>query len=144
MSPLDPLDEALLDLLEADARLPVTGLARRLRVARSTVQQRLARLERDGEIAAYTIRRGRPPAPGVRAHVQIVVEPRHNGEAVRRLSAMDEVRTLHAVSGAADLVALVQGANADDLDAVLDRIGAVPGVARTTTSVVLSTKVDRA
>ena len=41
-------DTKLLDLLRANAREPTASLARKLGLARSTVQERLARLEREG------------------------------------------------------------------------------------------------
>ena len=41
-------DTKLLDLLRANAREPTASLARKLGLARSTVQERIARLEREG------------------------------------------------------------------------------------------------
>jgi DNA-binding Lrp family transcriptional regulator len=58
MATLDPTDRRLLALLQADAREPVSSLARKLDLARSTVQERIARLERTHVIAGYTIRTG--------------------------------------------------------------------------------------
>ena len=49
-------DEALLRLLQENARLSTAELARRLGVARSTVQGRLERLERSGVIRGYGVR----------------------------------------------------------------------------------------
>ena len=41
-------DAKLVALLRANAREPTASLARKLGLARSTVQERIARLERDG------------------------------------------------------------------------------------------------
>jgi DNA-binding Lrp family transcriptional regulator len=143
---LDETDRRLLELLAEDARLPLTGLARRLGIARSTVQVRLARLEARGVIAGYTVRLG--PAHhdddrGVEALVSLVVDARQVDRVVGELEACREVRSLHAVSGAVDLVALVRCPTPVDLDRLLDRIGATPGVERTNSSVVLATRIDR-
>lgn len=142
---LDDLDKRILGLLAEDSRTPLTGLARRLGVARSTVQVRLARLEASGAIAGYTIRLGTDhrPGGGVEALVSIVVEPRLADAVVADLVTVDEVRRLHAVSGPVDLVALVRGETPADLDRCIDRIGALPGVERTNSSIVLSTRIDR-
>ena len=51
-------DEALISLLRVNARLPVSELARRLGVSRTTVQDRLKRLENNGIIAGYSVRLG--------------------------------------------------------------------------------------
>jgi len=53
---VDDIDRQLLGLLRDDARTSVATLARKLRVARGTVQNRLARLESDGTIVGYTVR----------------------------------------------------------------------------------------
>jgi len=49
-------DERLVALLRANAREPTASLARKLGLARSTVQERIARLERQGTIKGYTVR----------------------------------------------------------------------------------------
>ena len=48
-------DTKLIDLFRANAREPTASLARKLGLARSTVQERLARLEREGIIKGYTV-----------------------------------------------------------------------------------------
>src|SRR5512136_2538935 len=53
---MDDLDRQLIALLRGNARLPVATLAKTLKVARGTVQNRIAKLERDGMIAGYTVR----------------------------------------------------------------------------------------
>ena len=49
---MDELDRNILTLLGADARMSVATLARRLKVARSTIQARLERLETSGIIGS--------------------------------------------------------------------------------------------
>jgi len=140
---LDERDRELLALLAEDARMPLTGLARRLGVARSTVQQRLARLEADGVIAGYSVRLGPSARIGVRAHVSLVVAAREAEAIVAMLSSWDEVRAVYTVSGQHDLVVLVRSATPDDLDALIDRIAAIDGVERTISAVILATKLER-
>ncbi len=62
---------------------------------------------------------------------------------VTALRAMPELRVLHSVSGAFDLIAIVAVPAVGDMDVLTDRIGAIDGVARTTSSIVLSTKFER-
>ncbi|MDE1938726.1 MAG: Lrp/AsnC ligand binding domain-containing protein, partial [Alphaproteobacteria bacterium] len=47
------------------------------------------------------------------------------------------------VSGASDLIATVEAESPARLDAALDRIGKIHGVARTVSSIVLSEKFSR-
>jgi DNA-binding Lrp family transcriptional regulator len=53
---MDNTDRQLIALLRDNARTPVMTLAKKLKVARATVQNRLARLEEQGIIMGYTIR----------------------------------------------------------------------------------------
>ncbi|CPP49729.1 regulatory protein [Bordetella pertussis] len=70
---LDALDRRLLALLRADARLPTATLARQLHVSRGTVQNRMARLERSGIVAGYTVRLRNEDEHGIRAITLIEV-----------------------------------------------------------------------
>ena len=142
--PKDATDRALIALLQANARAPTADLARQLGVARTTVVARLARLERSGVIAGYTVRLGQASErPPVMAHVGIAVEPRRSREVVLRLQALPELRQLYTVSGEADLLAVLCADSTARLDALLDEIGETDGVRKTTTSVVLAVRVDR-
>ena len=55
---MDELDRAIVGLLSGDARISLATMARKLKVARSTVQARLERLETTGVIAGYTVKLG--------------------------------------------------------------------------------------
>ena len=140
----DKLDRALLALLQADARESTANLARKLGVARTTVVARLERLERDGVVLGYTVRLREDAADrGLQAIVGITVRPRSGRDVVRQLSRMPELRQLSTVSGEFDFVAQLRAESAARLDALLDEIGDVEGVLKTTTSVVLARKIDR-
>lgn len=69
MKPLDATDRRLVALLQDDARTPVASLAKAVGLSRSTVQERLQRLERDGVIAQYTVRLG--AADGLQAWLML-------------------------------------------------------------------------
>lgn len=141
---LDPLDQALLNLLQANARLSTAELARQTGAARTTVLARLARLERQGVIAGYGVRLGRSVAPPlIQAQVNVAVAPRSGPLIVRAMQRMLEVRQILAVSGVHDLSVRLACASPEELDQVIDRIGTLEGVVRTETSVILGVKFDR-
>lgn len=142
--PLDPIDRGLLEVLTEDSRTPMTGLARRLGVARSTVQTRLARLENRGVIVGYTVRLGRAhQQSGVEAHVSLVIDARKLESVVGALERLAEVKCLSTTSGSVDLMAQVRCDDPRALDQLLDHIGRLDGVHRTNSMVVLATRIDR-
>lgn len=141
---LSPKDEELLALLKANAREPVASLARKLGLSRTTVQDRLRRLEEQGVIAGYSLRLSQAAEPaGIRAFVTMAVEPRRQIDVARQLQRFPQFETLHTVSGKYDLVALVKTRSTEDMDRLIDSLGAIPGITRTETAVILSTKLDR-
>lgn len=139
-----PADEQLLSLLRENARLSTAEIARRLKLSRTTVHSRIERLERQGVIEGYTVRvADEHERAQIRAHILITVMPRQMAAVVAALHEIPEVRTLHSVSGASDLVALGVTSTVEDMDVLTDRIGAIDGVERTTSSIILSTKFSR-
>ena len=141
---LDKTDQLLLQLLQTNSRESTSALARQLGVSRSTVQDRINRLERRNVIAGYTIRyhdafSGRQ----INAHALIQVNPKHGQKIVDALSKMSAIMTVQTVSGIYDLVTTVKALTTQEMDTVLDKIGELPGVEKTTTSIVLTTKFER-
>ncbi len=140
----DALDRALVTLLQANARESATALARKLGVARTTVVARIARLERERVIVGFTVRLAHELTDqGIQAQVGITIEPKAARDVVRKLARMPELRRLSTVSGDFDLIAELSAATPTRLDALLDEIGAIDGVRRTDTSVVLAVRIDR-
>ena len=137
-------DTKLLTLLKANAREPTASLARKLGLARSTVQERIARLEREGIIKGYTVRLSEEAETRrLRAVVMISADPKQADRVNAELKRMAEVHSLAAVSGAFDMMAVVETDTSARMDSALDRIGRATGVARTVTSIILSEKFAR-
>ena len=141
---ITPADELLLSVLREDARASTADIARKLGLSRTTVQNRIARLEAQGVIRGYTVRiddeleRNR-----IRAHILITLRPKQMPSVVKTLQAMPEVRVLYSISGGFDLIAQAVAASVGEMDVLTDRIGAIDGVERTNSSIILSTKFER-
>jgi DNA-binding Lrp family transcriptional regulator len=141
---MDAIDERLISALRENGRAPTAELARLVGRSRTSVQSRIERLERDGVIIGYSVRLAPEHDLGaVRAHVMIKVGPKEARAVIAALQAIPQVRVLHSVSGDVDLIAVAAAASVAEMDAVIDRIGALDGVERTTSSIILSTKFER-
>jgi uncharacterized protein with GYD domain len=79
----------------------------------------------------------------LRAIVMITADPKQADRVSGELKRIADVRTLSAVSGAYDMMAIVEADTTARMDAVLDRIGKAMGVARTVSSIILSEKFSR-
>ena len=141
---MDEIDERLIAALRENGRAPTAELARLVGRSRTSVQSRIERLERDGVIIGYSVRLAPEHDLGaVRAHVMIKVGPKEARAVIAALQAIPQVRVLHSVSGDVDLIAVAAAASVAEMDAVIDRIGVLDGVERTTSSIILSTKFER-
>ena len=141
---MDDLDRNIVGLLGADARMSIATLARRLKVARSTIQARLERLETSGVIVGYTIKLGEQAREGrLRASVLLTVEPRAQANILTRLKAISEVERVFTTSGRFDLLLQIAAPSTTLLDQVLDQIGAMTGVRSSESMIHLTTRIDR-
>lgn len=140
----EEVDRQLLALLREDSRRNVSELAAALGVSRTTIYSSIERLERDETIVGYTVRLGEDyDRRQIRAHVMIKLYPKATQATLDQLVTMPEVAGLYAISGEYDLIAVLEAPYPDRLNDLLDSIGEMEGVERTTTSVILATKLQR-
>lgn len=140
---IDELDASLLQELQRDARVGVLELSRRLKVARGTVQARLDRLIEAGAIRGFTADLNLE-ALGflVKAYVTVEAKEGQIESVVVPLSKIDEVLEVHSVAAQGDLLCLIAARSNEHLMDVLEKILAVPDIARTSTAIVLKTQIE--
>lgn len=141
---LDDIDNKILALLMDNARMPVTMIAKKVSIARTTAIARIQGLEKKGVIAGYSVRLNNELyQPAVRAYVGISIEPRSAASFVKTMHTLPEVETLCAVSGTIDYMLTLRCPSTAELDRVLDQIGTIEGVRQTSTSIILTKRIDR-
>lgn len=137
---MDELDQSLLRMLEADARLSYAELGRRIGLSRTATLARVRRLEESGVIRGYRADVAHPGAERQHvARVGIVVRTPDVAGYVRRLARFAELEEAEAVAGEFDLLCRFATETAERLDEILDRIAGWRETVRTTTWMVLKT-----
>jgi len=137
---MDDVDRQLIALLRDNARESITTLSKKLRVARGTIENRLARLEADGTIVGYTVRvKPQEEAQRIRALMTVAVEGNRTDEVLRALRGDPAVGALHTTNGRWDIVAELRADSLVAFDRVLGRIRQIDGISSTETSLLLST-----
>lgn len=138
MARMDRTDARILRALCEFPRASGVQLADLVAMARNTVQARLGRWEAEGLLGPFD-RRVTPEDLGypLRAYVAVVVDQHQLEAVVGALEGIPEVIEAVGISGVADLQLLVAAADADDLYRIAGAVLAVPGVQRTTVSVVM-------
>ena len=138
---MDDLDRQLIGMLRTNARATVASLAKKQKVSRGTVQNRLSKLESNGTILGYTVRlRPRTEEHRIAALMTIAVEGNRAAQVVRTLRGEPAVASLHTTNGRWDLIAELHADSLAAFDEVLVRIRLVEGISGTETSLLLSTQ----
>lgn len=140
---LDGIDQKLITLLRRDSRQPVLSLARAVGLSRSAVQDRLARLKRQGVIKRFTIDTTGPvETSGARAFFFVRTDGRPCGRLIPMVAGFPEVESCDHVSGPMDMVLTVRARDLAALSALRERMVAIPGIATVTVAPVLKNHLD--
>ncbi|HKD47746.1 MAG TPA: Lrp/AsnC family transcriptional regulator [Rhizomicrobium sp.] len=136
---IDDTDRKLIALLRANAREPAASLAKKLRVSRGTVQNRIARMLAGGAIRGFTVRvAADADANQMRAVMCIAIEGEKSGKVVQALKGFPEIENIYTTNGRWDLVAELCTGTLAHFSQALDQIRLIEGIAATETSLLLA------
>jgi DNA-binding Lrp family transcriptional regulator len=137
-------DQKLLSLLHNDARASISDLARALVLSRSTVQKRIAKLESSGVIKGYVVEYGGEYLDElVCVHISIKVKQKKTAATNNKLRHIRQITALYAIGGEYDLIGVIEAHSLAQMNQVIDDIGALDGVERTNSSIIMETKFKR-
>lgn len=138
------MDRQIIAALRDNGRATYAELGRSVGLAASSVHERVAKLEAAGVITGYHAMVD-PRAVGLDVTALVGVQPTDttsDDDVAQALSTFEEVESCYAVAGDDAFVVKVRVSTMDDLEQALGRLRKIPGVARTHTTVVLSTRFE--
>jgi DNA-binding Lrp family transcriptional regulator len=140
---IDQLDGRLIEALRADPRVGLLEIARRVGVARGTVQARMSKLEARGVITGYGPEI-EPSAMGypIAAFVFVELNQGRLEEATDAARAVPEVLEVDAISGAQDLICRIVARDTEHLQEIVNGLVASEAIQRCTSHIVLSRQVS--
>ena len=148
MVPVDKIDRAILRLLREDGRMAVSTIAKEVGLSGPAVHERIRKLEQRGVIAGYTA--VLDPEILDRPHVAFVMVTLSEGNEfaqdepiVARICEEPDVLEFHRIAGEDCYLVKIRSATNKDLERVLRRIRSIRGVARSRTTIVLSTELEK-
>jgi Lrp/AsnC family leucine-responsive transcriptional regulator len=144
---MDEIDRRALGILSCNARVSWAELAQELGLSAPAVAERVRRLEELNVIRGYAaLVDAEAVGCALTAMIAVTLEkPTHRAGFQRWVRATEAVQECHHVAGDDDYLLKVRCASTGDLESLLsDGLKALPGIARTRTTVVLSTLKETA
>lgn len=141
---MDSVDRKIIAALRRNGRATYADLGRQVGLSASAAHERVGKLEATGVITGYHAIVD-PHAVGLGVTALIGIYPTDTADdedVARELGALPEVESCYAVAGDEAFVVKVRVAAMDDLEHTLGRLRRIGGVARTRTTVVLSTRFE--
>ncbi|HEY8827479.1 MAG TPA: Lrp/AsnC family transcriptional regulator [Jatrophihabitantaceae bacterium] len=141
---MDSVDRRLLDALRANARATYAELARLVNLSAPAVHERVAKLEAAGVITGYHAAVAVESLGfAINALIGIFVNDRADtDDLAAALAALPAVEHCWFVAGEETFVVKVRVPDVAGLERAIRTLNAINGVARTRTTVVLSTKFE--
>jgi Lrp/AsnC family transcriptional regulator for asnA, asnC and gidA len=138
MIKLDQLDKQIVDILTDDGRMSSSDIAKKIGgVTERMVRYRLKRMIQKGVIVVSAIVDSRAIGYPVTADVFIEAEPGQVFDLAKKIAEYENVTYVACSTGERDIsVQIVAHDNRELYNFVAETIGCLPGVRRTTTSIV--------
>jgi len=136
---IDETDREIIAQLRKDARKSCRELAKAVGISASTLIARMNRLEKDKVIRGYE-----PRLDLARmgydffALVEVTFTKGASLELQQKIAAMPGIAAVYDITGESDSMALAKCKNRQEFSRLVKRIGAIPGVERTNTHVILN------
>ena len=141
---MDTVDRRIIAALRENGRATYAELGRQVGLSASAVHERVGKLEATGVITGYhAVVNPSAVGLGVTALIGIhSTDIAEDDDVADALALLDEVESCYRVAGEESFVVKVRVATVDDLEHTLGRLRRIAGVARTRTTLVLSTRFE--
>jgi len=140
---LDRKDFALLDALRHNASQRLEDLSRLVKLAPSSVHERLRRLEREGIIRKWTVDVD-AAALGLAVVAFIGVRAtRPCSELLDPIKKLPSIEECHSVAGGLSMILKVRVRDTGALLNLTEQLRQIPGIEQTETTIVLKTQIER-
>ncbi|GAB3219894.1 Lrp/AsnC family transcriptional regulator [Glycomyces halotolerans] len=139
---MDEIDQTIVNLLRTDGRTSYAELARRVGLTAPSVQDRVTKLEKNGVITGYQAVID-PEAIGLGITALIGIIPDSSADHIEicdRLRSIPQIESCYFLAGVECYQLKVRVPKMADLETLIHRVSAIPGVAQTRTTITLSTK----
>lgn len=135
------LDTSIIKSLKQNARTSVTQMSKDLGVSRVTIDSRIKKMEKSGDITGYTVTLGAEDfSEIISSWVMFDIVAKSEQATICRLLKMPEVTRLFTTNGRWSLAAEIQTETLQEMSLTIAQLRQIPGVRETEASLLLSSR----
>jgi Lrp/AsnC family leucine-responsive transcriptional regulator len=132
-SPMDEIDQTIIQILKEDARKAYTDIAKKVGLSEGAVRKRVQDLVKSGVIRRFTISMG--VKEGVRAIT--LISAASTPEISAKIMKLEGVEAVYEITGQYDIAVLLSAANIEEINQSVDKIRGIEGITNTNTMIIL-------
>lgn len=139
---MDKFDLAIIDQLRQNARCSISAIADAVSLSRSSVSERIKKLEKNNVIRGYQVLLTESQKEGVSVYFEIQHQCAKCSEVIPHFRQIPEVVTCHSISGDMDLLVLVKAGSMQRIHEIREQFDTMDEILKIKTHVVLSEWID--
>ena len=139
---MDKFDQEILNVLRCNARMPVSQIAKSVALSRSSVSERIKKLEDNNVIRGYQVILSSSQKEGVSVYFEIQHQCAKCRDIIPHFKKIPEVITCHGITGDMDLLVLVEADSMRRIHEIREYLDALDEVIKIKTHVVMSEWID--
>lgn len=141
---MDEKNRQIIELLQQNARLSIKAIAGKVGLARSSVRERIARMEAAGTIRAYRVELANrdPLTSRIEAFLIVRLDKTPAPQTIARIVANPLVARCSSVGGDIDVIIEARTGDVESLNRLRDEIANYPQVTDLTTAIILKRDKD--
>jgi len=144
---LDDIDLKILSIIQGDARVPISKLAKQVGLSPPSVHERISKLEERGVIVSYVAALdAKKLGKSLTAFIGVTLDRTccKDEDVINTLKIIPEVQEVHRIAGEEDLLLKVKTEDTSALEKMLiNEVTRIKGVAKTRTMIALSSPMER-
>jgi DNA-binding Lrp family transcriptional regulator len=132
---MDNTDERILKILKNNSRLSFVDIAQTLKISEGTIRSRVKKMVDDGVIKKFTIVTA---TKNIQALIAVKIDININTSDVsKKIKNIEGVETVFEISGEDDIVVIVNVADSEELNRIIEAIRGTSHTQSTKTSMIL-------
>lgn len=139
---MDKFDLAIIDQLRKNARISVSAIAQEVALSRSSVSERIKKLEKSNVIRGYQVLLTESQKEGVSVYFEIQHQCAKCTDIIPHFRQIPEVVTCHGISGDMDLLVFVKAESMRRIHEIREQLDGMGEILKIKTHVVMSEWLD--